>query len=651
MRQQDPPPPFDPALDIGPDLRTFLAATVVPVHVLSPDGRILAANPAELELVGRRHGDYVGHALADFHLDPTFVLDLLQQLARGDTTRGLSATIHHGDGSERHVVIDAQAHVANGRFAHAYVFTRDVTEQRRLMDVLRERDAARRLALTAAHAGGWEWDLQTNEVRWSEESYRLFGQEPGAFQPRLDMGTGSMDAADRDRTLAAVTAVLQTGADLDVEYPAGAPGPQQRWFHVRGQVLQGPQGLPRRLVGIMMDVTARKQAEAEREALLAAAEEGKALAEAASRQKDEFLALLSHELRTPLAAMVAWLRVLERQGHDPQTLARGVAVLDRSVQSQKQLIGDLLDVSRIVSGKLALRFERTDVVAIVDACVESVRPAAAAKQLTLTFARSTPVLPVHGDRTRLQQAIGNVLHNAVKFTPPGGAITVRVADDDGHALVEISDTGRGIDPAFLPHVFDRFRQADSSSIREHGGLGLGLAIVRHLVERHRGRVAAASAGIGRGAIFTISLPLIADVPAPAPSRPEPIHLATDSRHVLLIDDDADTLEAMRLALEISGLRISTAGSAAEALAVLDAGVVDIVVSDISMPGTDGYGFLDALRARPAPHPPVIAMTGYAGTEDRERALRSGFNAHLAKPVEPWVLMGVIGDVLDGAATP
>ncbi len=387
------------------------------------------------------------------------------------------------------------------------------------------------------------------------------------------------------------------------------------------------------VVLVFRDVSERKEAEETRERYTRA--------EAANQAKDDFLAVLSHELRAPLNAMLGWVRLLQRPERTPATIDRAIEVLERNIGTQTRVINELLDVSRIVSGRLQLELGPLNLVDIVRDAVDSIRVAAEGRGLVLVqVLPEQPVLSVRGDAARLQQVMGNLLTNAVKFTPAGGRIDVTLTHEAAGACIVVHDTGQGIAPEFLPHVFERFRQADSSPSRAHGGLGLGLAIARSLVERHEGTLTASSEGLDRGATFTITLPLASEPPAlpaaPPPRMPTDTTLADVS--VLVVEDDADTLEALRLALEGGGARVVTATSTAAALAAWEASHPNVVVSDISMPGGDGYDLIRAIRARDGGRTPAVAMTGLVSKEDRAAALAAGFDEHLSKPIDPDYLV-------------
>jgi signal transduction histidine kinase len=370
-------------------------------------------------------------------------------------------------------------------------------------------------------------------------------------------------------------------------------------------------------------------------------------AESANRAKDEFLAVLSHELRTPLTPILAWTRLL-RGGLDPRTATRGLEAIERNALGQAQLVDDLLDVSRIVSGKMRIERRPLDPVVVVRAACDSARPSAEARGLTLDATLDAGGALVSADPDRLRQVVANLLSNAIKFTPRGGRIDVILERDESAIEIVVADTGVGIPAAVLPHVFERFRQADSTSTRLHGGLGLGLAIVRHLVELHGGEVQAHSRGVNQGATFRVTLPTEAGAPASAPGM-APISATTPAtrlagRRLLVVEDDRDTREMLCLLLSQVGADVRAADSAQAALEVLGAWSPDVLLADIGMPGENGHALIRAVRSREvgsARALPAVALTAYARPEDRAAALAAGFNVHLAKPVDPDALLALL----------
>jgi signal transduction histidine kinase len=398
---------------------------------------------------------------------------------------------------------------------------------------------------------------------------------------------------------------------------------------------------------------ARHQAERERAELLAREQAARAQAEAASRAKDDFLATISHELRTPLTAILAWPLILRGKLDDPDAVGRGLEVIERNAKLQAQIIEDLLEVSRIITGKMRLDPRPTPLTPILESAVDAVRSAAEAKGIILKTLVDEAVGQVYADPDRLQQILWNLLSNAIKFTPQGGRVEVRLKRGRTGVEIAVADDGIGISPEFLPHVFERFRQADSSTSRRHGGLGLGLSIVRHLVELHGGTVRADSAGAGQGATFTLELPVLEARGAAAlerrPAALEQVPHAVGGEglaglRLLVVDDEPDTLEMLTAALAGFGAEVKGSSSAAEALAALPGWGADVLVSDIGMPGEDGYALIRRVRALPPEqggNTPAAALTAFARTEDRVRALSAGFQIHVPKPVEPVELVAVV----------
>jgi signal transduction histidine kinase/ActR/RegA family two-component response regulator len=372
--------------------------------------------------------------------------------------------------------------------------------------------------------------------------------------------------------------------------------------------------------------------------------------EKAGRAKDEFLATISHELRTPLSSILGWTTLLRGRPRDEAKLEHGLEVIDRNARTQERLIGDLLDVARIVSGKLRLDLTRTALWEVVHAAAEIVRPAADGKGVRLSLDVDPDLPALVADPARLQQVVWNLLINAVRFTPPGGTVTVDARRTNSTILLHVRDTGSGIPPQHLPHLFEPFRQVDGSATRRHGGLGLGLAIVRHVVEAHGGSVEAHSDGAGRGATFTVALPVRAiddscgsERPEPPEERPPPVPRARlDGVRVLVVEDDADALDLIRNVLGDAGARVTAVASAAAALNA--DGPFDVIVSDIGMPEMDGYALMKRIRSRATGGDvPAIALTAFARPQDAERARRAGYQEHLHKPVEPGKLLATIAN--------
>lgn len=418
----------------------------------------------------------------------------------------------------------------------------------------------------------------------------------------------------------------------------------------RGRAVYAEAGTPLHLYGLGIDVTERKRAEL-------ALREAKAAAESANQLKDQFLATLSHELRTPLNAILGYACMLRMDSIAPENRQRAIEVIERNAVAQNRLIEDLLDMSRITTGKVRLDPTAIPVVSVLREALEGVKPAADAKRLTVDVDFDRFAGSVMADATRLQQIFWNLLTNAVKFTPEGGRVAVSLRRTRTNVEIVISDSGRGISPTFLPFVFEPFRQGESRSDRALGGLGLGLAITRQLVELHGGTIRASSPGVDQGAAFTITLPCasaphaagdgtrrVSSMSGQTPDVPAATSLI--GLKVLVVDDEPDTLEMFRDALEAAGADVRVAATSGEGLSVAETWRPDLVVTDLGLPGMDGYDLLAAIRkTRPAAACPAIAVSAYARLDDRSRALAAGFQAHVAKPIEPPALVSILCSAL------
>lgn len=480
---------------------------------------------------------------------------------------------------------------------------------------------------------------------------RAFQEKFNAFASTADGASffALADGAFRvDALVAAIERSLATRSPFcDLEIQIELPGTGRQTLSFSGRPLSWEGGSPALLLAIE-DITERRQHERERAQLLASTQQARIEGERANRAKDLFLATLSHELRTPLSAILMSAELLKQVASADSRVERASAAITRAVSTQARLIDDLLDISRIVSGKLRLHLQAVDLTEIVRNAIDMARTTAEAKGLALQVEVADKLRPLYGDPARLQQVVANLLNNSIKFTPPGGKIAVSLEALDGQARIRITDTGMGIPAELLPRLFDRFVQADSEMTRAHGGLGLGLAIVRYLVEVHGGNVQAESPGPGQGATFQVLLPFAPQTePTSATAVPAQGTVARSIEHVrvLLIDDEDDTREAFSAALGALGAEVHAARSAAEGLGVLREWKPQVILCDIAMPSEDGYSFARKLRSlsrQQGGQTPAAALTALAGDEDRRRALDAGFQMHLAKPIDSARLAAAIG---------
>ncbi len=505
-------------------------------------------------------------------------------------------------------------------------------------------------AQRVAGIGIFDWEVGRGDVYVSAELNALRGNDPLASPATPEALADSVLAEDRARACARFQGAIDARQDaIEVEVRLRRPDDTTRWVRVSAQILYDDDAhahagaTPKRVVGAVVDVQVLKEAAAARAAALEDAER-------TSRAKDEFLATMSHELRTPLNAMLGWARMLQSDHRDQAKLDKGLAVIERNAVTQARLVSDLLDVSRIITGKLRLTLQRVDLASVIQAAIEVVRPAADARRVALVTTIDDSVGTVTADPDRVQQIVWNLLANAVRFTPAYGAVTVSAWRREGAVRIVVDDTGAGIASEHLPYIFERFRQVDASTTRAHGGLGLGLAIVRYLVEAHGGLVDAQSPGLGNGATFSVTLPVRAVVAPDAGtgavaspgSNGSSSHSTTVLENVraLVVDDDQDSLELLRVVLEGAGATIVTATGASEALEAR--GPYDIIISDIGMPQIDGYAFMRRFRGRESGGGvPALALTAYARAEDAALALQAGFNEHLSKPVDVAKLIDVV----------
>lgn len=505
-----------------------------------------------------------------------------------------------------------------------------------------------------------EWDSDFRVSRWSQSAERLFGWKADEVIGKHVNEWRFVFADDVD-AVALVTNRQREGVELhgvqrNRNYTREGSVLFCEWYN---SVLRDDRGKLVSVLSLVLDVTAREKAEEERAALLVRERDARKHAEEADRLKDEFLATLSHELRTPLTSILGWASMIRNGEVEGANATRALETIERNARSQARLIDDLLDVSRIITGNLRLDLNPLNLTAIVEAAIDALRPTADVKGIQLKIEFTPGECLVKGDPNRLRQVIWNLLSNAIKFTSRGGNVNIDLCCVESNARLTVSDTGEGISDAFLPYVFERFRQAEASISRKQGGLGLGLAVVRHLVELHGGTISAESEGIGHGSTFTVDLPLAEERrdPARAEERRREVErrrnrtdrVRLDGVHVLLVEDDDDSRKLLSTMLKRYGAKVTSTKSAAEALGVFSRELPDVLISDIGMPDEDGYELIRKLRSLPddkGGSTPAIALTGYASRKDRERALDAGYHKHMAKPVEQAEMMAAIASLVD-----
>jgi len=500
-----------------------------------------------------------------------------------------------------------------------------------------------------------EWDSDFRVSRWSESAERLFGWKADEVIGK-HVNEWQFVFTDDVDAVALVTNRQREGVEVqgvqrNRNYTRDGAILFCEWYN---SVLRDDRGKLVSVLSLVLDVTAKQSAEEERAAALVREREARRHAEEADRLKDEFLATLSHELRTPLTSILGWASMIRNGEVEGANATRAIETIERNARSQARLIDDLLDVSRIITGNLRLDLHPLNLAPIVDAALDALRPTADVKGIQLRTRFEPGECLVKGDPNRLRQVIWNLLSNAIKFTQRGGSVNIDLTCVESTARLTVSDTGEGISAEFLPYVFDRFRQAEGSISRKQGGLGLGLAVVRHLVELHGGTISAESEGLGHGSVFSVDLPLAHERrdPARAEERRREVErrrsrsgvVRLDGLHVLLVEDDDDSRKLLGTMLKRYGARVTSTKSVKEALQVFEGDLPDVLVSDIGMPDEDGYELIRKLRSAPPEKgglTPAIALTGYATRKDRERALAAGYHQHIAKPIEQSDMIGAI----------
>jgi PAS domain S-box-containing protein len=671
------------------ELTDFFENASIGLLWFSPDGTILRANQAELDLTGYTREEFIGRNVADTHYDREVIDDILERLRHGEVVRDYEARLLCKDGSIKTVRIDSSAYFEDGKFVHSRYFTRDITDRRRTEHRLALQYAITRIVSrsmdfvegtheileTVCEGLGWQvgvlWSVNHQEEmlqcvdEWHSPGIDAGGFESSCLATTFVKGIGLpgriwetgkpawIPNLKKDPNFPRAPLAERSGLRSGFGFPILLGEEVIGVIEFFSQEVRQPDAELLEMIGSVGrqigQFQERKRAEEKLAHLLVRERSARTDAEKANRLKDEFLATLSHELRTPLNAVIGWSRMLKSGRLDADSASHAINVIERNAWAQKQIIEDILDVSRVITGKLKLHLAPVDLVPVVNAALDAVRPAFEAKEIKIETNYPDDLKVIAGDADRLQQVVWNLLSNASKFTPPGGAVGISVTQNGKYAQIQISDTGPGITPDFLPHVFERFRQADGSTTRTHGGLGLGLAIVRHLVELHGGVIAVENGTVRSGAVFTVKLPLPSgDLNFSTPTTAATTeHYETDNDlatlRILVIEDELDALDLLAIDLREHGAIVTGVPAASDALRLLRHQQFDLIISDIGMADTDGYSLIKQVREQETEgkNVPAIALTAYARAQDRARALAAGYNAHVAKPVEIRELVSVV----------
>ena len=648
------------------------------IFLLAPDGCVASWNKGSQRLTGYRADEIIGRHLSCFYPEEDIHSGKPDQQLKVAATEGRfedEGWRIRKDGSRfwASVVITALKDEAGNLKGFSKV-TRDISDRKKAEEARRESEERYRAFIEQSSEGIWRFELEeplstehpeTEQIQhfyqygYLAECNNVMAQMYGFSCAEEIVGARLADflVQSDPNNIEYLRSFIRSGYRLNAAESHEIDRQGLSKYFLNSLVGIVDNGALVQAWGTQLDITDRKRAHVEREQLLAKEQAARAEAEAANRMKDEFLATLSHELRTPLNAMVGWTQLLRTRKFDEKTTVRALETIDRNTKSLAQLIEDVLDVSRIITGKLRLNVRPVELVPVIEAAIETVLPAAEAKNIRIESILDSSVGSVLGDANRLQQVVWNLLSNAVKFTPKGGRVEMRLEAINSRVQIRVSDTGQGINPDFLPYVFERFRQADSTTTRSYGGLGLGLAIVRHLVELHGGTVDAESPGLGLGATFIVNLPLRAvRVEVSEPQQVQPTAAgevptisgsSLDGLRVLVVDDEADARDLLTTVLRQYGAEVTAVATASEALEALKQLKPNVLVSDIGMPEEDGYALIRKVRALDAEQGgriPAVALTAYARAEDRKQALLAGFQLHVPKPVDPTELAVVVANL-------
>jgi PAS domain S-box-containing protein len=677
------------------ELTDLFENAAIGLHSVGSDGIVLRVNQAELAMLGYARQEFVGHHIAEFYVEQSVIKEMLERLQAGEVLEKYEVRMRCKDGSIKYVSVSSSVYREAGKFIHTRWFTRDVSERKRtegrlalqyavtriLSESLEVADSALNILRTACDTLDWEvgvlWkvDAAAGLLRCVEICHANATATPefdrlsqntafkkGVGLPGRIWESGKpfwIDNVVIDPNFPRAPVALREGLRGAFGFPILVGNDIWGVVEFLSSEIREPDeklmNLAAGIGGQIGQFTQRRRAEQELAELLERESRARADAERANRLKDEFLATLSHELRTPLNAVIGWSRMLNSGRLDRENSLHAQEVIERNAWAQKQIIEDILDVSRVITGKLQLHLSPVNLQVVVDAALDAVRPALEAKEIRIETKIDANLRAISGDSDRLQQVVWNVLSNAAKFTPTGGQVEIYVRQTGTHAIIQVKDTGPGIDPAFLPYVFERFRQADGSTTRTHGGLGLGLAIVRHLVELHGGTISVENRADGPGAIFTISLPLptgflqkeILERANAAFGARQAEQPNLGGLSILIVEDEPDALDVITVELVQYGANVTGVTNAEEALKALENRRFDLLVSDIGLPKMDGYELIRRVRKQEEGREkriPAVALTAYARVQDRMQAILAGFSTHVAKPIEANELVTVVASL-------
>lgn len=664
--------------------RRLVESNVVGVMVADHSGNITEANDALLQMLGYTQAELRSGQLSWRNMTPPQYLpkdeDAIAEIKGTGACTPFEKEYICKDGQRVPILLGCA--LLDSPDETTICFVLDLSELKRSETALRESEERFRQLAEKVRVIPWEADATTWKFTYvGPQTVEILGY-PLEDWYADHFWAQHIHPEDRDWVVKYCLDCSTHLENYEFEYRMLTASGQALWLYDIVHVVLENDG-PKLLRGFMIDITERKQVEEEKAQLLEREQTARLAAETANRMKDEFLAVLSHELRSPLNAILGWSKLLQARRFDATTTTRALETIERNARLQTQLIEDLLDVSRMIQGKLRLQIQPLNLAPILEAALDTVHLAAAAKMIRLEASLDAEVGAIAGDSDRLQQVFWNLLANAIKFTPEAGLVTLRLEQVGSQAQIQVSDTGVGICPDFLPHIFERFRQADSTTTRAHGGLGLGLSIVRHLVELHGGTVTADSPGENQGATFTVQLPLLKETACHALEPNSVLEQMPTSHYyrasqesanftevqlqmsarslqglrVLVVDDEADTRNYLSQTLEQCGASVAVAASVREALAVLPSLSPDVLISDIGMPGEDGYSLIRQIRiweAEQGSHVVAAALTAYAKEEDHTQAIAAGFEVHIAKPVEPTTLVTAIAQLtgrMDESSSP